>query len=246
MIFEEKLISDIAYFTMLLDPNEPYSDQWVVTHLPGRRVLSYRPDGIGNATAFLMWLSPTPKGYEKLSLPEQISAIRRDVLLAGPDLDSPIVARADKGLSEAKDIYIEYSAQIKAQTLYTPGGKIGMIGDAAYCGTAFTGAGTTLSLVGAYILAGELAKHAGDTKAGFEGYEEFMAPFAKKCQELVPGLPGIALPESEMGIRLLHGIIGIIAWLSRRWIVKRLMGAMGGEEARKALPDYSKYEVHDD
>lgn len=73
-----------------------------------------------------------------------------------------------------------------------------------------------------------------------------MAPFAKKCQELVPGLPGIALPESEMGIRLLHGIIGFIAWLSRRWIVKRVMGAMGGEEARKALPDYSKYGVSDD
>lgn len=120
-----------------------------------------------------------------------------------------------------------------------------MIGDAAYCGTALSGAGTTLSLVGAYILAGELARHAHDPRAGFKAYEAWMAPFAAQLQDLPPGVPQIVLPQTEFGIRVLHRVGSLLLWLSK---VKAVQWAAGkvfapGEVDRIPLPDYREYEV---
>jgi 2-polyprenyl-6-methoxyphenol hydroxylase-like FAD-dependent oxidoreductase len=176
---------------------------------------------------------------------EQIRAIQK-VLLAGNSEPSAIITRAFQGLANTTDLYLEYSGQIKAKHLSTPGGRIGMIGDAAYCGTAITGQGTTLSLVGGYILAGELAKHMDDPKEAMKGYEAFMKPFAEDCQGLPPGVPHIALPNSLWGIRVLHGVVGAMVFLGRlrsvTWLAGKIAGWMGGVPT--VLPDYTKYEVN--
>ena len=36
-------------------PDDQLADHWVVTHLPGKRALSFRPGGPGLTSAFLMW-----------------------------------------------------------------------------------------------------------------------------------------------------------------------------------------------
>lgn len=187
-------------------------------------------------------------GYEKLPQAEQIAAIRSH-LLSGSSESTPVVQRAARGLDNLTDVYLEYTGQIKAKRLVSPGGKISMIGDAAYCGTPVSGAGTTLSLVGAYVLAGELAKHhalnlGNSVKEGMEAYEKWMKPFAEGCQRLPPGVPGIALPETEWGIALLHRVLGMAVWTAKtravKWAGERFFG---GEDAGIALPDYSHYEV---
>lgn len=142
-------------------------------------------------------------------------------------------------------MYLEYTGQIHAKNLCTPGGRIGMIGDAAYCGTAVSGAGTTLSLVGAYIMAGELAKaRANGGKDGMRGYEKWMKPFARRRQRLLPGVPGIGLPKTEWGINVLYSVVrGGLAISKIGWIQK-LAGYLSKEErAGEKLPDYREYEV---
>jgi 2-polyprenyl-6-methoxyphenol hydroxylase-like FAD-dependent oxidoreductase len=191
-----------------------------------------------------MWTSPDSAGYEKLPKAQQIDAIRKQ-LLADPAWvgASKLVQRAAKGLENTNDLYLEYSGQIKAKHLSTPGGKIGMIGDAAYCGTPVSGAGTTLSLVGAYILAGELAKHGDDVKAGFQAYEAWMAPFAAGLQDLPPGVPQIALPATNVGIQILHTALGTAMWLSKWKVAQSALGWVFRDDgARVPLPDYSEYE----
>jgi 2-polyprenyl-6-methoxyphenol hydroxylase-like FAD-dependent oxidoreductase len=47
-----------------------------------------------------------------------------------------------------------------------------------------SGGGTGLALVGAYLLAGELAAAGWDPAAGFAGYEERMRPFVEANQEI--------------------------------------------------------------
>lgn len=124
-----------------------------------------------------------------------------------------------------------------------------MIGDAAYCGTPISGAGTTLSLVGAYVLAGELAKHLALSpetfpEAGLEAYQNFMKPFAEGCQQLPPGVPQIALPETEWGIKVLHQVLRTAVWAAKTrvavWARERWWG---DEEAVVSLPDFQEYEV---
>jgi 2-polyprenyl-6-methoxyphenol hydroxylase-like FAD-dependent oxidoreductase len=66
--------------------------------------------------------------------------------------------------------------------------------------------GTTLAIVGAYVLAGEIASHPalGD---GLAGYERIMRPWVEQIQKLPPGAPGIANPTSRAGIALLQAAV---------------------------------------
>lgn len=88
-----------------------------------------------------------------------------------------------------------------------------MIGDAAYCATPISGAGTTLSLTGAYLLAGEMSKNRDNPAKAFEEYETRMRPIVDKAQKLPPGAPGIAHPETWWGVAILYTIAGTAAFL---------------------------------
>jgi 2-polyprenyl-6-methoxyphenol hydroxylase-like FAD-dependent oxidoreductase len=228
------LVHDLPY---------PYSSLFILFPI---HTLPYSYSSLFNLSALKYSLprcSPDSAGYEKLSQADQIAAIRKH-LLSPAVPNSPIIQRALNGLSATSEVYMEYSGQIKAKHLSTPGGRIGMIGDAAYCGTAVTGAGTTLSLVGAYVLAGELARHADAPKEGFQAYEAWMSPFAAAQQSLPPGVPQIFLPQTEFGISVLHRLLATVLWLSKiravQWVAGRLFL---GEVDGVALPDYREFEV---
>jgi 2-polyprenyl-6-methoxyphenol hydroxylase-like FAD-dependent oxidoreductase len=63
-------------------------------------------------------------------------------------------------------------------------GRVGLIGDAAFSSSPMSGGGTGLALVGAYLLAGELAAAGWDPEAGFAAYEQQMRPFVEANQEI--------------------------------------------------------------
>jgi 2-polyprenyl-6-methoxyphenol hydroxylase-like FAD-dependent oxidoreductase len=63
-------------------------------------------------------------------------------------------------------------------------GRVGLIGDAAFSSSPMSGQGTGLALVGAYLLAGELASAGWDPAAGFAGYEARMRSFVEANQEI--------------------------------------------------------------
>ena len=58
------------------------------------------------------------------------------------------------------------------------------MGDAGYCASPMSGQGTSLALIGAYVLAGELAAPSGAYQTAFRQYEEEMHPFVVVNQEL--------------------------------------------------------------
>jgi 2-polyprenyl-6-methoxyphenol hydroxylase-like FAD-dependent oxidoreductase len=61
---------------------------------------------------------------------------------------------------------------------------VGLLGDAAFSSSPMSGGGTGLALVGAYLLAGELAAAGWDPAAGFAGYEGRMRSFVEANQEI--------------------------------------------------------------
>lgn len=65
-------------------------------------------------------------------------------------------------------------------------GRVALVGDAAYCASPASGQGTSLALVGAYVLAGELAAAAGDHHAAFRRYEQRAREFVDRNQQLGP------------------------------------------------------------
>ncbi|MEU3646279.1 FAD-dependent monooxygenase [Lentzea sp. NPDC034063] len=85
-------------------------------------------------------------------------------------------------VDDSPDFYLDQVAQI-VMDRWTDG-RVGLIGDAAFSSSPMSGGGTGLALVGAYLLAGELAAADWDPKAGFAGYEERMRPFVEANQEI--------------------------------------------------------------
>jgi 2-polyprenyl-6-methoxyphenol hydroxylase-like FAD-dependent oxidoreductase len=63
-------------------------------------------------------------------------------------------------------------------------GRVVLLGDAGYCAAPTSGRGTSQALIGAYVLAGELARAGGDHTAAFAAYEEVMRPFVAEHQAL--------------------------------------------------------------
>jgi 2-polyprenyl-6-methoxyphenol hydroxylase-like FAD-dependent oxidoreductase len=58
------------------------------------------------------------------------------------------------------------------------------VGDAAYCPSPLSGQGNSLALIGAYVLAGELAAAKREYNQAFDEYEKEMRPFVKANQAL--------------------------------------------------------------
>ena len=98
-----------------------------------------------------------------------------------------------------------------------------LLGDAGYCPTPLTGLGTSLALVGAYILAGELAAASDDAPAAnehdaiqraFDRYETRMRPYVKQGQELPPGGVDWVRPDEHAPHRPRLGFDALVAALA--------------------------------
>ncbi|MGI4442968.1 hypothetical protein ACR2VZ_27360, partial [Klebsiella pneumoniae] len=72
-----------------------------------------------------------------------------------------------------------------------------LLGDAGYTPSPITGMGTTLSLTGAYILAGEISRHGADVQAGLQSYAKVVRPYVTEGQKLFPGGPRIVHLETK-------------------------------------------------
>jgi 2-polyprenyl-6-methoxyphenol hydroxylase-like FAD-dependent oxidoreductase len=93
---------------------------------------------------------------------------------------------------KADDFYFDSMAQVKMERFTK--GRVALVGDAGYCASPLSGQGTSLALVGAYVLAEELGAGGADA---FERYEERMRPFVATNQALAHENPGQgAAPES--------------------------------------------------
>jgi 2-polyprenyl-6-methoxyphenol hydroxylase-like FAD-dependent oxidoreductase len=85
-------------------------------------------------------------------------------------------------LDHTPDFYLDQVAQVVMDRWSS--GRVGLLGDAAFSSSPLSGQGTGLALVGAYLLAGELAAAGWDPEAGFVGYEGRMRSFVEANQEI--------------------------------------------------------------
>jgi 2-polyprenyl-6-methoxyphenol hydroxylase-like FAD-dependent oxidoreductase len=124
-------------------------------------------------------------------------------------------------------------------------GRVVLLGDAGYCPSPLTGLGTSLALVGAYVLAGELAT-ARDTmtslddaviRGAFEHYESRMRSYVQQAQQLPPGGANGYAPKSRLRI--------VVAWASmrwsQRWPIRLLMERIFKKADAIELPNYENH-----
>jgi 2-polyprenyl-6-methoxyphenol hydroxylase-like FAD-dependent oxidoreductase len=182
----------MAWFTA---PAPTGLDGWFLMYNEPGLVASMRPDRVpGRVKAGLSFLSE-PLAYDRRDLATQ----RRIVAdrFAGSGGPAPALVEA---MADADDFYLENVAQVHLDRWSS--GRVVLLGDAGYCPTPLTGMGTSFALVGAYVLAGELARADGDHDRAFAAYEGRMRPYVRQGQELPPGgIEGYA-PRTRLAIRL--------------------------------------------
>lgn len=85
-------------------------------------------------------------------------------------------------LDTCDDFYFDSATQVTMKS-WTEG-RIALVGDSAYCPSPLSGQGTSLGLVGAYVLANELKRANGDYISAFSRYNKLLIPFVKANQKL--------------------------------------------------------------
>jgi 2-polyprenyl-6-methoxyphenol hydroxylase-like FAD-dependent oxidoreductase len=138
-----------------------------------------------------------------------------------------------QALPDAPEFYLDSISKVEMER-YTSG-RVALVGDAAY-GNTLGGFGTGLALVGAYVLAGELAAAGGDHRAAFGRYNEQLHRYAKIARK---GNAGQFLaPPTPARIRLRN-------WTFRFSLPLRLMMRVTDRYATDIdLRDYPKEVEH--
>lgn len=93
-----------------------------------------------------------------------------------------IMPKLIESMWQADDFYFDSLSQARMDGWSQ--GRVSLVGDAAFCPSAISGQGTSVALVGAYVLAGELAAAHGDFALGFENYENDVRHFVENNQQL--------------------------------------------------------------
>ncbi|MGW5443420.1 FAD-dependent monooxygenase [Streptomyces asiaticus] len=82
----------------------------------------------------------------------------------------------------APDFHFDAAAQIHMDSWSR--GRVALVGDAGYCGSPASGQSTSVAVIGAYVLAGELRAADGDHTAAFAAYERELRGYVAANQQL--------------------------------------------------------------
>ncbi|MCP2257117.1 2-polyprenyl-6-methoxyphenol hydroxylase [Streptoalloteichus tenebrarius] len=164
-----------AGFTM---PNElGLSHEGVLWNTPGRAAVLYALGESENVHGFLSFALPEPP-FHAFRDP----AAQRDLVASVFADDGWEIPRMVAAMRDSDDLFFDVVSQIHLPRWSS--GRVALVGDAAFAPSFLTGQGTSVALVGAYMLAGHLATAPDHTRA-FAAYERSTRPFVELNQALV-------------------------------------------------------------
>jgi 2-polyprenyl-6-methoxyphenol hydroxylase-like FAD-dependent oxidoreductase len=186
--FERYIGFCFAGFTM---PNTFGLDRGALAYtLPGKNAVIYATNDAGPAYAFLIFKYPTSPFRKSLTDEDKRDLTAR--MFEG--VDGWIVPRMVEAMRKAEDLFFDSVSQI-----YMPvwsRGRVVLAGDAAHATSFMSGQGSSMALVGAYVLAGEIATKV-DYNSAFEAYEKLVRPFVEMNQALVEEGKRIMIPDTQ-------------------------------------------------
>jgi 2-polyprenyl-6-methoxyphenol hydroxylase-like FAD-dependent oxidoreductase len=204
-------------------PNEfGMSHEGALWSVPGRGAVIYAVGDAEQVHGFLSFTRDTPP-FDAFRDPRA----QRDLVAAryaGDDVWE--VPRLVAAMREADDVFFDVVSQIRMPRWST--GRVGLVGDAAHAPSFLSGQGSSLALVGAYVLAGELAA-APTHQEGFDRYERRLRDFVAQNQALADDGRTVVVPRTAEDIA------------ARDAALRHPEGLLGGE----GRPEYTALELPD-
>ena len=196
---------------------------------PGGRVASARPGHHRDEIKAGLSFRSKPLHYERRDQAAQQELLASRFAGAGWE-----VPRLLDAMHSATDFYFDAAGQVHLDEWAR--GRVVLLGDAGYCPSPLSGLGTSLALVGAYILVGELVTAWGDHGIAFRRYQERMRGYVAQAQQLPPGgINGFA-PMTEFAIRMRSASM---RWITR-WPLRSLVGGQFTKADAIELPAYGE------
>ncbi|GAA5838221.1 hypothetical protein JCM9279_004161 [Rhodotorula babjevae] len=240
-----------AYFTIpYADDDGAWSRWW---HTTRRRSIWLRPDlSTPSTRAYLLAGGGSTHraldGARKLGVDEQKARWR--ALYAGAGWQTDRVLDA---MDRADDFYMQEVAQVVAKSWSK--GRVVLLGDAASCPSPMSGMGTSCAVVGAYVLAGELAQRRSELSSSaaavaeaFAAYERVFRPYVEDAQDLPMPLFKLGFPESALGVAAQRLAVGAISWAITtrlaKWAGPKIFGP-AEEEGKEAVDPHIELPLYD-
>lgn len=230
---EERFIRPIGgYNAWFSAPDTVGLDGWFLLYqAPGGLNASMRPSHDPSIAKAGLAFQSGPLDYDRHDTDAQRQLLVERFAGAGWHCDALLAAAAD-----ADDFYFDAFAQVHMPTWAS--GRVTLVGDAGYCASPLSGMGTSLALVGAYVLAGELGAadrfDPAHLAAALARYEAVMRPYVDRCQDLPSGIDRYApMRESDIAITA-----AVMKWM-QRWPFRPIVEKMWFQTAASVtLPDY--------
>jgi 2-polyprenyl-6-methoxyphenol hydroxylase-like FAD-dependent oxidoreductase len=206
---------------------------WYLMYLaPGGLNASMRPTHDRAMAKAGFAFASEPISYDRHDLDEQRQILVERFAGAGWHCDALLAAA-----KEADDFYFDSFLQVKMPSWSS--GRVTLVGDAGYCASPLSGMGTSLALVGAYLLAGELGRADSFDAQGIQNalrrYQTKMRPYVDKCQD-IPNRVDRYAPDSASDIAM---NIRVMKWM-QRWPFRPIASRIWFKVADSIdLPDYA-------
>lgn len=229
-----------SYFTM--KSIESLGDSKFATwyNATGGRVLFVRPDtrpGYCRANIIKQFASEKDEGNERyrkaLSDGNEVykSLLREEFKDAGWEVEAIL-----KGMDSTDDFYASETAQVKPPV--TVIGRVALVGDAGYCPTPLTGMGTSLAIIGAYILAGEI-NQTDNVLEALNRYNEIILPFARSVQNIPSSMPAYVNPQSSLALSVVRNTLWFVSWSGITNLIAKVAGVTSLNKKYFTPPKYS-------
>lgn len=231
---EEQFVKPIGGYNAWFSAPDPVGvDGWFLLYqAPGGLNASMRPSHDPTIAKAGLAFQSEPISYDRHDLDQQRQILVERFAGAGWECDALLAAA-----QHADDFYFDSLAQVHMPTWSS--GRVTLVGDAGYCASPLSGMGTSLALVGAYVLAGELGAadnlDAERLRTALSGYETTMRPYVDKCQALNNTIDRYApMAESDIAINA-----AVMKWM-QRWPFRPVAARLWFTTADSIeLPDYS-------
>jgi 2-polyprenyl-6-methoxyphenol hydroxylase-like FAD-dependent oxidoreductase len=201
---------------------------------PGRLAGWYAVGGQARSTAFLAFASATELPFDPHDLDQQRNLVTSAFTGVGWEVPRMLTA-----LRTTDDLFFDSVSQIHMPRWAS--GRVALVGDAAYAPSFLSGQGTSMALVGAYVLAGELAAAGGDHRIAFPAYERELRSFVERNQQLANTGTFALIPATRTQLWLRDRLLGALSRLGP--LTRRLTGGVDRAARALELRDYPPLRV---
>ena len=210
-----------GYFAVFSLPNYLGLDgRMLIYTVPGKVAAMYPVRQTGEARAAFLFRRTEEFDYDYRDLDQQ-KQLLREVFGA----EAWEIPRLLAELEHAPDFYFDSISQIRMDSWSS--GRVTLVGDAGYCPGPAVGGGTTVAVVGAYVLAGELREAAGDHTTALRSYEEEMREFVQRSRTIGPTSMRTLIPRTPRQVSVTTQLTRLVPRLPAT-IQRRLYSLFGG------------------